>query len=89
MSAFYDYVRGRTDDVPPGHDVRGMKLYRYLVNLGVRQLLEAHYPEVREKLGEDAWLLLIAGFVRESGWDSHFLGDIADEFLVFLEEQAD
>lgn len=88
MPAFHDYVRGITDDIPPGYSEPGMRLYRHLVWLGASQLLEAHYPAVRQALGETEWQALIAGFVRESTWDSHFYGDMAHEFLDFLHRQA-
>lgn len=88
MSAFHDYVRGRTDLVPDGYSEAGMRLYRHLVWLGASQLLEAHYPAVRAGLMEEDWRQLIAEFVRESAWDSHFYGDMSDEFLGFLQQKA-
>ncbi len=84
MSAFFDHVRGRTDDPPPGHDPRGLRLYRHLVWLGASQTVEAHHPELRAQLGEDAWHTLIAAWVRDSAWDSPFLMDLNDDFLAFL-----
>ena len=82
---FYDYVRGRSDVVPAGHTQAGMRVYRYLVHLGASQMIEAHHPELRASLGEEAWLALIADFVRQSAWDSHFYGDLHDEFLAYLD----
>lgn len=88
MSAFHDYVRGLTEEIPPGYAEPGMRLYRHLVWLGASQLLAAHYPAVRDTLSDDDWQALIAGFVREARWDSHFYGDMADEFLDFLHRKA-
>ena len=82
---FYDYVRGRSDVVPAGHTEAGMRVYRHLVHLGASQMIEAHHPELRASLGEEAWLALIADFVRQSAWDSHFYGDLHDEFLSYLD----
>ena len=82
---FYDYVRGRSDVVPAGHTEVGMRVYRHLVHLGASQMIEAHHPELRASLGEEAWLALIADFVRQSAWDSHFYGDLHDEFLAYLD----
>jgi hypothetical protein len=48
-------------------------------------MIEAHHPELRASLGEEAWLALIADFVRQSAWDSHFYGDLHDEFLAYLD----
>ena len=31
--AFYDYVRGLTDEVPEGYTLAGMRAYRHLVYL--------------------------------------------------------
>jgi hypothetical protein len=82
--AFYDYVRGRSDVVPEGHDERGMRAYRHLVWLGASQMIESHFPEVRRTLGDDAWRALIEAFVRQSNWTSHYYGDLKDDFLAFL-----
>lgn len=86
-AAFFDYVRGRSDVVPPGYREDGLRAYRYLVHLGAAQMVEAQYPAVRESLGEAGWHELIAAFVRDSAWESHFYGDLTDAFLVFLDQQ--
>lgn len=85
MSAsFYDYVRGLSDDVPPGYELRGLRVYRYLVRLGASQMVEASFPRLREQLGEPAWDALIEDFVRHSQWTSHFYGDLEHEFQTYL-----
>lgn len=86
--AFYAYVRGLSEDIPPGHSANGLRLYRHLVHLGASQLLQAQLPEVYEALGSASWQELISAFVRDSHWDSHFYGDLHDEFLAFLAKQA-
>lgn len=88
LEDFYLYVRGGTDVVPAGYEERGMRAYRHLVLLGATQLIEAHFPELREKLGESAWKTLIKAFVKQSAWSSHFYGDLKDEFLAFLERES-
>lgn len=85
MSAdFYAYVRGRSDAVPPGYTEAGLRAYRHLVRLGASQMVEAHFPHLRPALGEANWDALIAEFVRQSAWNSHFYGDMKDEFVAFL-----
>lgn len=86
--AFYDYVRGLTDDVPEGYALNGMRAYRHLVYLGASQMVHAHFPEVRETLGEEAWRALIEAFVRQSAWTSHYYGDLKDEFTAFLARES-
>ncbi|MEY2843566.1 MAG: hypothetical protein RI920_1603 [Pseudomonadota bacterium] len=88
MSAFYDYVRGRSDALPPGYAEPGMRVYRHLVWLGASQTVESHFPDLRTQLGDEAWQTLIAAFVRESEWTSPFLGDLKDDFLAFLARQG-
>ncbi len=88
MSAFYDYVRGRSDVVPPGYSEAGMRVYRHLVYLGAAQLIEAHFPQLKEELDEGAWRTLMEGFVRQSSWTSHYYGDLKDEFLAFLARES-
>jgi hypothetical protein len=83
-AGFYAYVRGLSDEVPPGYTEAGLRVYRHLVRLGASQMIEAHYPGLRGELGEEAWTLLIAEFVRRSEWSSHFYGDLKDEFVDFL-----
>ncbi len=85
MSAnFYDYVRGISDQVPLGYSPNGMRAYRHLVYVGASQMVEAHFPELREQLGEDAWRELISAFVRDSRWSSAYYGDMKDAFLEFI-----
>lgn len=88
MAAFHDYVRGRSDELPAGYSEPGMRLYRHLVYVGVDQLLDAHYAAVRAALGDDGWRALLQAYIRESHWDSHFYGDLKDDFLAFLERQG-
>lgn len=89
MSApFFDYVRGRTDEVPAGYREDGMRAYRHLVYLGASQMAESHFPAVREQLGEDAWRALIEAFVRQSQWASPFYGDLKNEFLAYLARES-
>ncbi|MGE5450500.1 MAG: putative DNA-binding domain-containing protein [Acidobacteriota bacterium] len=88
MSDFYDYVRGRTDDVPAGYTEAGMRVYRHLVYLGASQMVQAHFPQVPTELGEDAWRTLIEAFVRQSHWSSHYYGDLKDEFLAFVARES-
>lgn len=83
-TAFYDYVRGRSEHVPQGYTEAGMRAYRYLVYLGACQMVEAHFPHVRAALGEDAWRTLLEDFVRQSRWTSNYYGDLKDEFLAYL-----
>jgi len=88
MSAFYDYVRGLSDDVPAGYTEAGMRLYRHLVWLGAEQLLAAHFSQVKTTLGQEAWKTLIEAFVRQSNWSSHFYGDLKNEFMAFLARES-
>jgi hypothetical protein len=81
---FYDYVRGLSDDVPPGYELRGLRVYRHLVRLGARQMLDACFPHLQASLGEQAWQALIEDFVRQSQWTSHFYGDMENEFHAYL-----
>lgn len=87
-AAFFDYVRGRSDVVPPGYTAAGLRAYRYLVYLGASQMVQAGFPELRAQLGEDAWRTLIEGFVRQSAWHSHFYGDLHHEFLDYVAREA-
>lgn len=88
MSAFHDYVRGCSDVIPEGYAEPGMRLYRHLVYLGAAQLLEAHFPAVKESLGDETWGKLIRTFIRDTRWQSHYYGDLKDEFIIFLQQQA-
>lgn len=83
-AAFYDFVRGRSDDVPAGYTAAGLRVYRHLVYLGASQMIEAHFPAVREQLGDDAWRTLIEAFIRQSEWTSPYYGDLKDDFLAYL-----
>ena len=84
--AFYDFVRGREEVLPAGYSLQGMKVYRYLVYLGVSQMIDASYADLKNGLGEEGWQMLIQDFVRQSAWDSHFYGDLENEFKRYLEK---
>jgi hypothetical protein len=86
---FYLYIRGVTEVIPPGYGESGMRAYRHLVYLGASQMVEAHFPAIREQLGEAAWKALIQAFVRQSAWTSHYYGDLKNEFLEFLARETD
>ena len=88
MPDFHDYVRGRTDLIPEGYTEPGMRVYRHLVYLGASQMIEAHFPDMKETLGDVAWRTLLETFVRDSRWTSNYYGDLKDEFLEFLESLA-
>lgn len=86
--AFYDYVRGCSDVVPPGHTEAGLRIYRHLVYLGASQMVESRWPEMREQLGEQAWRTLIEAFVRQSNWTSNYYADLIDDFTDFLVRES-
>lgn len=86
--AFFAYVRGQTDCIPPGYAEPGMRAYRHLVYIGAAQMVEAYYPALRRELGEENWRLLIAAFVRQSAWQSPFYGDLIHEFEMFIQQQT-
>lgn len=87
-AAFYDFVRGRSDDVPAGYTAAGLRVYRHLVYLGASQMIEAHFPAVRAQLGDDAWRTLIEAFIRQSEWTSPYYGDLKDDFLAYLARES-
>lgn len=87
-NAFYDYVRGRSETVPEGYALSGLRAYRYLVYLGASQMVEANFPFLREQLGEQAWRLLLEGFVRQSAWTSPYYGDLHREFTAYLGRES-
>lgn len=87
-AAFYDFVRGRSDDVSAGYTAAGLRVYRHLVYLGASQMIEAHFPAVREQLGDDAWRTLIEAFIRQSEWTSPYYGDLKDDFLAYLARES-
>ncbi|ETD72126.1 hypothetical protein V757_06075 [Pelistega indica] len=51
VATFYDYVRGKTDEVPDGYSEKGLNVYRYLVFLGASQMIESCYPEIKKSFG--------------------------------------
>ncbi len=83
-ATFFEYVRGLSDEVPQGYSRQGLQVYRHLVRLGASQMVEASFPGLRAQLGEEAWTLLIADFVKHSQWTSPFYGDLEHEFQTYL-----
>jgi hypothetical protein len=87
MSEFFDYVRGVSDLVPAGYDLRGMRVYRHHVFLGVSQLLQGAYPELRVELSTDDWALLLGDFIAKSNWSSNFYADLDVQFKLYLNDE--
>lgn len=85
---FFDYVRGVSEAIPHGYAANGMKVYRHLVFIGASQLVEAHFPAIRETLGEEGWRSLMQAFIRRSAWASPFYGDLKNEFIAFIERES-
>lgn len=82
--AFFDYVRGITDEVPSGHTKAGCDLYRHLVYIGVEQMLSDTHTNVKTGMGEGPWGQLIRLFITTTRWSSNYYGDLEDEFNRFL-----
>ncbi len=88
MSEFFRYIRKETENIPTGYQENGMRLYRHLVYIGVEQMLESEYPQLKTELGAEQWTLLLDSFIRESQWSSHFYGDLCNEFILFLQQKS-
>ena len=88
MLEFYAYVRGQSDHIPAGYSENGMRLYRRLVYIGVEQMLHNEHPTLKDSLGNEQWEVLLLAFIRESQWDSHFYGDLCNEFIQFLHRKT-
>jgi hypothetical protein len=76
-----------SDAVPAGYDLQGMKLYRHHVFLGVSQLLEGAYPELRAELSTDDWARLLGDFIAKSRWASNFYADLDVQFKLYLNDE--
>ena len=87
MSAFYDYVRGVSDVVPSGYELRGMRLYRHHVFLGVSQMLAQTYPALHSELSSDDWALLLRDFIAKTRWTSNFYADLDVQFKAYLQNE--
>lgn len=87
MSKFFDYVRGISDVVPKGYTQQGLAVYRYHVHLGVSQLLESSYPELKKSLNQDDWTSLIGDFIAKTRWSSNFYADLDENFRQYLTDE--
>lgn len=86
--AFYDYVRFKTEIVPDGYDFKGLTVYRRLVYLGVSEMVGDCFPSLKEALDEVDWEELMKDFISKSSWDSHFYGDLENEFRIYIERES-
>jgi hypothetical protein len=85
---FWDYIRGLSDHVPAGYTEKGMNFYRYLVYLGVDQMLEICFEEIRKALSDEDWEALLKDFIAKSKWESHFYGDLENAFMEYLASET-
>ncbi|MDI9335968.1 MAG: putative DNA-binding domain-containing protein [Gammaproteobacteria bacterium] len=81
---FFSFVRGGTETIPVGHKANGCEFYRYLVYLGVEQLLADVYPQIKEGLGAENWEKLLQFFILQSEWTSNYYADLEYDFNRFL-----
>lgn len=81
MEDFFAYVRGNSSVNNHG---RGADVYRFLVNLGVDDVIRSYYPQIVEGLGEEQFNELVNEFIRQSEWRSPYVNDLKEEFERFL-----
>ena len=56
--------------------------------LGASQMIESHFPALRETLKDEEWRFLIEDFVRKSAWESNHCADLVDEFNAYLARES-
>ena len=81
MEDFYAYVRGQSSVNTHG---RGADVYKFLVNLGVDDVIRDYFPQVVAGLGEEQFAVLINEFIKQSQWRSPYVNDLKEEFERFL-----
>ena len=86
MQDFFDYVKGVSDTVPQGYTEKGLKVYRYLVYLGVEQMIENCFPQLKETLPEEDYKLLIESFIRDFTFTSPYYYNLEEDFKVYLQK---
>ncbi|MGI9212641.1 MAG: HvfC/BufC family peptide modification chaperone [Methylococcaceae bacterium] len=85
MEDFYAFVRNQTHINNHG---RGAEVYRFLVRLGVDEMLRSRYPQVYEALDKDDWETLLTDFIKKSSWSSPYVIDLENEFEQYLIAQT-
>ena len=84
MQDFFDYIKEVSDTIPEGYTKQGLDVYRYLVYLGVDQMLEDAFPQVREIISEEDWKLLLKNFIKDFKFTSPYYSNLDEDFKTYL-----
>ena len=70
---------------PPGIEARRLKIYSYLVYNNLDGLLAGNFPVIRKTLGDDAWAVLVRGFLARHRSHTPLFTELGREFIDHLE----
>ncbi|MDO5504840.1 MAG: putative DNA-binding domain-containing protein [Pseudoxanthomonas suwonensis] len=74
---------------PPGVDPRRLQVYRELFHGSIEGLLSGGFPQLRARLGQDGWRLLVARFRREHHCRTPLFPEVGGEFVDWLQGLSD
>ena len=73
---------------PPGIEARRLKIYSDLVYNNLDGLLAGNFPVIRKTLGDDAWAMLVRGFLARHHSRTPLFTELGREFIDHLESAA-
>jgi hypothetical protein len=89
LDALARHVRDpRTHPGPPGIEPRRLKVYSDLVYNNLDGLLAGNFPVIRKTLGDDAWAMLVRGFLSRHHSHTPLFTELGRELVAFLESDA-
>jgi len=85
QQALTRYLRDPEHEAPPADmNAARVNVYRDLVFNNVSQLLGSTFPVLIRIIGQERWLTLIRGFLRDYRAQTPKFGEIAEEFVGYL-----
>lgn len=89
LAAMAAHVRDpATHPGPPGIEARRLKIYGDLVYNNLDGLLAGGFPVIRKTLGDEAWGVLVRGFLARHRSRTPLFTELGRELIAFLESDA-
>ncbi|WP_299007576.1 putative DNA-binding domain-containing protein [uncultured Shewanella sp.] len=84
---FMDYIRDPASPLPDGMTAERMEVYRDLFLNNISGFVSNAFPVLKSLYSSSQWRRLVQTFFKQHDCQSPFFSDIAEEFLVFLQDE--
>lgn len=86
QEAFTGFIRGKITLLPPGVNLKQMKLYKTLVVNNLNEVLSPCFPVLTSIVPQSLWAELLETFLANHHATTPLFHQVAREFVLFLKE---